>query len=77
MHIQQAIDRAKDLLQRNVLDERDIPDSTDVTRIMGVVFQWMIKNEAWTQLGLTEAEARAQLCDTFNQWLYGEITVTL
>lgn len=64
-------------MQRNILNTQDIPDPTDVTRIMGVVFQWMVKNEAWTEVGLTEAEARALLCNTFNQWLDGTLTVNL
>lgn len=79
MHIQQAIDRVKQLLQSNRLDSVDIPDPNDVGRIMFKAYVWAHENNAWDQFnnGQTAAEGRALLCSTFNQWLDGNLTVTL
>ena len=78
MQIQDAVDYGKFLLQRNRIPG-DAP--TTVDDFMDEVFRRIDKEYADLVIeGIltgTETFEKQRLIDTFNQWVRGEITVTL
>ena len=79
MTIQEAIDYAKDLVKTNKIP--DLIEPADVAEWMDEAFRYIDKNYAdLVSAGvLTESETieKNELITTFNQWVNGEITVTL